>query len=681
MHAQTDTSNAILKACLELPELPALPSVMQKLTPAQQNTLRASLAILHSHRAVLLCEAVGSGKTYIAAALAAVYQHQTGTPCTLTAPASLIAQWKTVLSEFGLTPPCYSYQYASLDKIPAPEAPEVLWLIDEAHYLKNTASKRYQTLRNLTARHRLVLITATPVALGWSDLSALMKLCGYRDAPDAIAHLQHFACAIMPQNRVPALTIDSDIDQDLTITNYQIAPSRIVQELTDQIARIKWPKSPDPAECEHFPLLSSLLMHRLLSHTTACEATLKKLLHYYRHCRHKSSGAFFTPRNFRKFMGLDGTQQLLPFTSLTALAPESEAPAPSEQALIDNVHCLRSALSALRHLAIQDDDKLRQLQQIIDAQPPDRKIIIFTQYTDSAQYICEKLRPRHNVALLTGTLSKLGNYDASPDIIKAMFSPDMPLPEWWPRTGRPEARILICSDAFACGHNFQKASVLIHFDLPWNPTTLHQREGRIIRKGQRNRSVAIYRLTVNHAPDLLMTYQSQLSQSLTRRSNLQNTWLFPPPVQAEAYLFIQQHGIPECWFLHQNRWHPISPSQIALPPAGHRSIETLTLAQAFHTELKRARPALSPYWNLLKTYRHDAQTAHHTTRLVQFLFEMALYPQLENLLPQPPTYDSLQTLIHALSPLKLFPPNIHTRPCIRVTRIALANHHSKAQPS
>ncbi len=60
----------------------------------------------------------------------------------------------------------------------------------------------------------------------------------------------------------------------------------------------------------------------------------------------------------------------------------------------------------------------------------------------------------------------------------------MPIP------AREPVRILICTDAAREGINLQThCSDLIHFDLPWNPSRLEQRNGRIDRKLQPAKTV------------------------------------------------------------------------------------------------------------------------------------------------------------------------------------------------
>ncbi|WP_231577914.1 helicase-related protein [Thermorudis peleae] len=59
---------------------------------------------------------------------------------------------------------------------------------------------------------------------------------------------------------------------------------------------------------------------------------------------------------------------------------------------------------------------------------------------------------------------------------------------------RGELRILVGTDAASEGLNLQRLGALINVDLPWNPTRLEQRKGRIQRIGQPRPIVFIYNL-------------------------------------------------------------------------------------------------------------------------------------------------------------------------------------------
>lgn len=115
--------------------------------------------------------------------------------------------------------------------------------------------------------------------------------------------------------------------------------------------------------------------------------------------------------------------------------------------------------------------------------------IIFSQYYDSAYFVAEKLSkdsPDNVIGLYAGGDKSgyfiNGNYHKDlKDSIKA-------------KVKSHEIKILVGTDAASEGLNLQTLSTLINLDLPWNPTRLEQRKGRIQRIGQVAPKVKIFNM-------------------------------------------------------------------------------------------------------------------------------------------------------------------------------------------
>ncbi|HEY9695843.1 MAG TPA: DISARM system SNF2-like helicase DrmD [Trichocoleus sp.] len=111
----------------------------------------------------------------------------------------------------------------------------------------------------------------------------------------------------------------------------------------------------------------------------------------------------------------------------------------------------------------------------------DRRFIIFTEYTDTKRYLQQQLQAiisgsdqeHQRIAVFHG-----GMGDDRREEIKLAFNSD---------PAKHPLRILIATDAAREGVNLQNhCADLFHFDLPWNPSRLEQRNGRIDRKLQRS---------------------------------------------------------------------------------------------------------------------------------------------------------------------------------------------------
>jgi len=113
------------------------------------------------------------------------------------------------------------------------------------------------------------------------------------------------------------------------------------------------------------------------------------------------------------------------------------------------------------------------------------RVIIFTQYTDTMDYLREQLRQvyGYQVACYSGRGGEQW------DGVAWMTRPKEELKAAFTRGD--EVKILLCTESASEGLNLQTCGVLINYDLPWNPMRVEQRIGRIDRIGQKYEEVWI----------------------------------------------------------------------------------------------------------------------------------------------------------------------------------------------
>jgi len=170
-----------------------------------------------------------------------------------------------------------------------------------------------------------------------------------------------------------------------------------------------------------------------------------------------------------------------PTSSLYPLTPAEEAK-------------LREFLAKL-DAATGPDPKFAVVEKLlrsgVDGTGPwlERGCIIFSQFYDSAHWVAEQLSgrfPEETVALYAGGtrsgVFRRGEWTRlSRETVKANVM-------------NGSIRILVGTDAASEGLNLQKIGTLINLDLPWNPTRLEQRKGRIQRIGQVRDEVYLYNM-------------------------------------------------------------------------------------------------------------------------------------------------------------------------------------------
>jgi len=119
----------------------------------------------------------------------------------------------------------------------------------------------------------------------------------------------------------------------------------------------------------------------------------------------------------------------------------------------------------------------------------DERLVVFTEYKTTLDYLTRRLRERYEADRI---LTLFGGMDEiERDLVKQAFNnPSHPV------------RILLGTDAAAEGLNLQwTARTILHFDCPWNPSRLEQRNGRLDRHGQA-RDVTVYHFVTDQDQDL-----------------------------------------------------------------------------------------------------------------------------------------------------------------------------------
>ena len=169
-------------------------------------------------------------------------------------------------------------------------------------------------------------------------------------------------------------------------------------------------------------------------------------------------------------------------------------------------------LTMLEDITPEHDSKLRMLIENLRekfAHPingDNKKVIIFTAFSDTAEYLYENLAPaiKEKTGLHTGLVtgdalaSTIPGLKADFNLILTLFSPiSKEANKLLPNT-HYEIDVLIATDCISEGQNLQDCDYLINYDIHWNPVRIIQRFGRVDRIGSRNEVIQL----VNYWPDI-----------------------------------------------------------------------------------------------------------------------------------------------------------------------------------
>ena len=125
------------------------------------------------------------------------------------------------------------------------------------------------------------------------------------------------------------------------------------------------------------------------------------------------------------------------------------------------------------------DAKLAALETLLTKKYPTQKVLIFTQFADTLNYVTGELKRRH-IASLEGVSGDTEN----PTAFAYRFSPESNKKRFEIKP-EDELRVLLATDVLSEGQNLQDCAVVVNYDLPWAIIRLIQRAGRVDRIGQK----------------------------------------------------------------------------------------------------------------------------------------------------------------------------------------------------
>ena len=188
---------------------------------------------------------------------------------------------------------------------------------------------------------------------------------------------------------------------------------------------------------------------------------------------------------------------------------------------------LRELLDEMRKVTPDHDLKLRRLKQLIEdkARHPindgNRKVLVFSAFADTADYLYRELAPTLAAAGLDTAVITGGSHGAKTTLgtgfdfqqVMSLFSPRSKQRHLtMPRETR-ELDVLIGTDVISEGQNLQDCDYLINYDIHWNPVRIIQRFGRIDRIGSTNSQIQL----VNFWPDISLDEYINLKERVENR--------------------------------------------------------------------------------------------------------------------------------------------------------------------
>ncbi|MBI1182712.1 NgoFVII family restriction endonuclease [bacterium] len=159
------------------------------------------------------------------------------------------------------------------------------------------------------------------------------------------------------------------------------------------------------------------------------------------------------------------------------------------------------------------DKQIDALERLCQNDFKNEKVLVFTQFADTANYLYNELKRRGvtHIAQVTGA-------NENPTVFAHRFSPNSNKYKF--KKNENELRIIITTDVLSEGQNLQDAHVIVNFDLPWALIRLIQRAGRVDRIGQKAPEIFCYSFLPADGLETIIQLRGRLQQRITENAEV-----------------------------------------------------------------------------------------------------------------------------------------------------------------
>lgn len=552
-----------------------LPQEFKKLEYQEQAVLNAK-KILLEYGGVFISDVVGLGKTYISAMLAGQLDGRTLViaPPVLLDPSNP-GSWKNVFSDFRVAADFESLGklddllYRGVEKY-------TNIIIDEAHRFRTETNVTYEKLAEICRGKRVILVTATPYNNAPKDILSLLKLFqkAKKSTIPNLPDLEGFFTRL--DRKLKKLDRQKDYDRYIStvkenareirekVLKYLMVRrtrSEIVKYFSEDITRqgLRFPKVEKPVPLfyelneeeneifnktieliarkfkysRYMPMLyfkgkidqleqqsqrnmgrfmKILLVKRLESSFFAFKISVDRFLYSYEmFIKEFDRGNVYVSKKYTNkiFELLENDDDEAVQRMIDEGKAEQYASREFRKTLRDDLQHDHDILLEIKKLwqQVARDPKLLKFLNVLsaDSKLQNNHIIIFTESKETANYLFKNLDQNYpgKVLCYTG-----GSGEATRDRVIENFDA---------RARHPgnDYRILVSTEVLSEGVNLHRSNTVINYDIPWNPTRMMQRVGRINRVDTQHRKIYTY----NFFPTVQSNDQIKLKEAAESKIN------------------------------------------------------------------------------------------------------------------------------------------------------------------
>jgi len=564
------TLYTLVKDRLEAEEVSPIWEGEVPLADFQRDGVKQAARILNRYGGVFVADVAGFGKTFIGGALLQHLNQLYGQRPLVICPASLAENmWEPFCEKYNINARVLSMGMLRFDGVQL-EDNELfqnrdLVLIDESHNFRHPDTQRYQVLQPFLLGRPVILVTATPLNTSVWDIYHQMKLFhpadrtalpveppdlrayikgveeGRRRLPDLLRHVlirrpRKFVEKYYPNStiegkplRFPKRKLEPEV---YSIENSYPGVYDAVYHLLRQLQFAKYGlwHYVIPAKQYVSPyselqqagrnlrgLMRILLFKRFESSVQAFRLTLERLRHTHVNFLTTLDAGYIPAGEEAEELlfetGWDEESDISDFLEQIAKASKRYHSDDFDMARLrtaveNDCDYLNQMYALVKDISPESDDKLRTLRRLLRRKPFNtKKVLIFSQYAETVDYLFKNLKGLVSPQELERVYSRSENLAS---VIKRFAPKANP---YLPGRSEPSIRVLVGTDVLSEGHNLQDCSVVINYDLHWNPVRLIQRVGRVDRVTTEAEAILVY----NFLPERELERQLGLREKLRRR--------------------------------------------------------------------------------------------------------------------------------------------------------------------
>jgi superfamily II DNA/RNA helicase len=509
----------------------------------QEEAVLSAKKVLEEYGGLFLSDVVGLGKTYMAALLAQQLNGRSlviAPPHLLDKdnPGS----WPNVFGDFRVPHTDFESLGKLEDLLQRDTSKYSNVFIDESHRFRTETTQTYEMLAQICRGKRIILVSATPMNNTPRDILSQVKLFqnGKNSTIPNVRNLETFFSTL--EKNLKGLDRQANRDQyfntvqsNAKATREQVLKHLMIRRTRTEIMKyygedlnlqgLKFPDVADPqalfykfskAENEIFlktirlltkdftyarykPLtyyegdieeqqkqsqrnlakfMKILLIKRLESSFHAFRLILDRFIRSYDRVVeefHKGH-VYISKKHINKVFDLlesddqEGIDRLLEAEKAQSLQ--------ADEFSADFIRDLESDRKILREIAdlwrrIKRDPKWDAFREVLRGEPKLKsgKLIIFTESRETAEYLAEQIKGEveSDVLLFTGSSDEAVRRDVIANFDARAFK------------RKDQYRVLVATEVLSEGVNLHRSNIVINYDIPWNPTRLIQRVGRVNR--------------------------------------------------------------------------------------------------------------------------------------------------------------------------------------------------------